>query len=144
MVNLRDVETTNATLAQSRPLVAVFVGGTNGIGEQTLRALANAHGKSGKSLRIYCVGRKQDAAEKIFDDCRRRCPNGDFRFVKAVNLTLISDVDQCCEEIISLERQGGLGGGSPRIDLLCQSQGFVRFEKPECECSEVLQTPCTY
>jgi NAD(P)-dependent dehydrogenase (short-subunit alcohol dehydrogenase family) len=134
MVKLNEVEATNVSVAQSRPLVAVFVGGTNGIGEQTLRALAKAHGKNGKGLRIYCVGRKQDAADKIFDECRRTCADGQYRFIKAANLTLVSDVDQCCEDIMSLEHEGGLMGGPPRIDILCQSQGFVRFDKPECKC----------
>lgn len=63
MVKLNEVRALNTALVQSQPLVAVFFGGTSGIGHYTLRALATASAAGGKGFRAYIVGRKAKAAE---------------------------------------------------------------------------------
>lgn len=93
MVGLPVARSVNSTFCKSQPLVAVFVGATTGIGEYSLRALAATHGLDGKGLRAYIVGRNEPAANKIFSDCREVCPNGDFRFVKADDLSVMEHVD---------------------------------------------------
>ena len=46
MVKLDLVKSSNAELV-TQPLVAVFVGGTSGIGSYTVKTLARTHGKTG-------------------------------------------------------------------------------------------------
>jgi len=121
MVHLDAVHNINISLVQ-QPLVAVFTGATSAIGEYIARALAKVHGKSGKGLRIYIVGRSQQKAEKNIADYRRICPVGDFRFIKA-DLRLLREVDDACADIIAQEAKETDG----RIDMLYMTQGEVRF-----------------
>ena len=131
MVTLPLVRKTNTTFVTSTPLVAVFVGGTSGIGEYALRALARNHASTTSqappSLRIYIVGRNAAAASKIIADCKTLCPGPQckFTFVKAQDLALLKDVDRVCEEIIRLERTEEANGcGKARVDWLCMSQSI--------------------
>ena len=125
MVKLDIVRKSNAGFVQSHPLVAVFVGGTSGIGEFTLRALAKTHGRQGKGLRAYIVGRNVAAAEKIIADCTGLCPSGQFRFVKAADLSLLKDVDRVCAEVAELEeKESAASSGKARIDILVMSQHY--------------------
>ncbi|KAL9111767.1 MAG: hypothetical protein Q9227_003826 [Pyrenula ochraceoflavens] len=132
MVDLNIVRSRNAQLLQSRqPFVAVFVGGTAGIGEYSVRSLAFNYAKYGtdKGLRVYVVGRNANAAEKILSDCREICPSGNFRFVKAENLSLLRDVDRVCAEIIDHEKHREDGTG--RVDFLVETQGYLSFSGRE-------------
>ncbi|EMC93566.1 hypothetical protein BAUCODRAFT_125417 [Baudoinia panamericana UAMH 10762] len=132
MVKYDIIQARATALVKSRPLVAVFVGGTKGIGEYTIRTLARTHGSDGQGLRVYIVGRNADAANKIITECQTSCPTGDFRFVKATDLRLLRDVDQCSNRITQMERDGeGLAGEPARIDLLYLSQDLVKFGDPE-------------
>ena len=112
-------------LVRSRPLVAVFVGGTSGIGEFTIQVLATTHGSDGKGIRVYIVGRNAAAAEKTIAECRSKCPSGEFIFVKANDLSLLSDVDRVCAEITELEEKNKADGEAPRIDILVMSQHYA-------------------
>ncbi|OAP65432.1 hypothetical protein AYL99_01404 [Fonsecaea erecta] len=127
MVALDVVRTIKRSLVQSQPLVAVFFGGTGGIGQFTLRVLAAAEAKEGgKGLRAYVIGRNDKAAEVILADCRAVYPQGHYRFLKAEDLSLISDVDRLCAEIMELERRESQDA-NPRIDYLMISQGGMPF-----------------
>ena len=129
MVQLDVVRSSNSTLVKSQPLVAVFVGGTSGIGEATIRVLATTHTDQGKGLRLYIVGRNAAAAEKTISECVRVCPKGQFRFVKAGDLALLKDVDRVCAEITRLEEEENAdGGGTARVDLLVMSQAYLTFD----------------
>lgn len=130
MVAINVVRSANARLVQKQPLVAVFVGGTAGIGEYAVRALTrNVAKHDGKGLRVYIVGRKQDAADKIIADCEKECPKGDFRFVKANDLSLLGDVDRVCKEIVTLEEEASQkNGGKARVDFLVMTQGILSFQ----------------
>ncbi|KIY03168.1 uncharacterized protein Z520_01635 [Fonsecaea multimorphosa CBS 102226] len=125
MVELDVVRSLNSSLVQSQPLVAVFFGGTGGIGQFTLRALAAAEAKGGKGLRAYIVGRNAKAAEGILADCRAVYPQGQFKFIKANDLSLISDVDRLCAELTELVEKET---PDPRIDYLMVSQGGMPFQ----------------
>lgn len=125
MVQLSTVHEINASLVQ-RPLVAVIAGGTSGIGEYILHALTRAHASGGQGLRVYIVGRNaQKGAERIAES-RQRCPDGDFRFVKA-DLGLLREVDLACSEILAQEAKEKNG----RVDMLYMTQGEVKFG-PRC------------
>jgi len=132
MVKLEVAQSANIALTQNRPLVAVFVGATSGIGEYTILALARAHGKNGKGLRAYLAGRNAEAGKRILSQCQDLCPSGDFRFVKVDDLTMLRDVDECCGQIAKMEKEAPFDGGEPRIDVLCMTQGYVRFGAAEC------------
>ncbi|KAJ9603606.1 hypothetical protein H2200_011792 [Cladophialophora chaetospira] len=125
MVKLEAVRASNSSLVQRQPLVAVFFGGTGGIGSYTIRELASAEAKNGgKGLRAYVIGRNAKSAEEIIADCRRICPKGEFRFIKAGDLSLIKEVDRLCEEVKKAEEEYGSDG---RIDYLMVSQGGIPY-----------------
>lgn len=128
MVHLDVVRSCNASLVKNQPLVAVFVGGTSGIGEYAVRALAATHANHGEGLRLYIVGRNEDAATKIISDCLKLCRSGQFRFVRADDLSLLRDVDRVCAEIIKAEQEKNQTGGTLRVDLLVMTQGYLAFE----------------
>ncbi len=136
MVKLAVVQATNKAFVTSQPLVAVFPGGTSGIGEYAVRALAKTHGKDGKGLRAYIAGRNQSAAEKIIADCQTACPNGQFRFVQVQDLSLLNDVERVSDEIMELETAAAKAAGTqPRIDILIMTQGILDFKPRNGECS---------
>lgn len=128
MVSLEIVKSRNRALIKTQPLVAVITGATSGIGEQTVRTLANIHGKEGKDLRIYLVGRKEAVAKTIISECLKECPTGDFRFVQAGDLSLMRDVDHTAAEIIKAEDAEAAKGEKPRIDFLVMCHAFLAFE----------------
>ncbi|OJK05076.1 hypothetical protein ASPACDRAFT_56477 [Aspergillus aculeatus ATCC 16872] len=142
MVNLDVIHASNTTLVRSQPLVAVFFGGTSGIGHYTLRALATAESQHrGKGLRAYLVGRKAPAAETIIAECRTLYPEGEYIFVQAHDLSLLRDVDRVCAEILSLAREQGQQSAAPnpRIDYLMLSHGGAPFQ-PRKDTAEGLDT----
>lgn len=100
MVTLSDVQASNAQIATALPpgLVAVFVGGTNGIGEAALLEFA----RHARRPRVYFVGRSQEAGDRIAAQCRDLNPDGEFTFIKA-DLSLMRNVDDVCQEIKSKE-----------------------------------------
>jgi NAD(P)-dependent dehydrogenase (short-subunit alcohol dehydrogenase family) len=120
------VRASNAELVQRQPLVAVFVGGTSGIGEYSVLALARTHGTSGKGLRLYIVGRNEKAAERTIAECRQICPAGHFEFVKANDLALLKDVDDVCARLIKIEEE--VSGGTAKIDILVMTQAYLSLE----------------
>lgn len=116
MVNLSDVRKSNSALGTSTPLVAIFAGGTSGIGESSLKALAT----NAKDPKVYIIGRNEARASNIIEECLKSCPGGSFSFVKA-DLSLLRNVDVVCEEIKRREKGG-------RLDLLYMSQGYITLE----------------
>lgn len=126
MAPLPQVKAFNTSLVKSRPLVAVFTAGVGGIGNYALLELVKTHGQSGAGLRAYIVGRKDADAAKLIAECRRLCPKGDFFYVKAEDLTLLSCVDRCCDDILRLEREAA--GEKAKIDILVMTQGQVDFQ----------------
>ena len=79
MVSLELVKSSNASITKQLPpgLVAVFVGGTSGIGEVTLKLLA----KLATEPKIYIVGRSAAAAARIIAECRTLNPGGEYIFL---------------------------------------------------------------
>jgi hypothetical protein len=66
MVELPNVQTLTHSLVQTQPFVAVFTGGTSGIGAPTLKAFANTSAQhSSHELRAYIIGRNASAARKL-------------------------------------------------------------------------------
>jgi NAD(P)-dependent dehydrogenase (short-subunit alcohol dehydrogenase family) len=126
MVNLSDVRKSNSALETSSSLVAIFAGGTSGIGEATVKALA----ANAKDPKVYIIGRNETRASRIIEECVQSCPGGSFTFVKA-DLSLLRNVDTVCEEIKRREETG-------RLDLLFMSHGYITLEGRKGEGSFLL------
>ncbi|KAF9531937.1 hypothetical protein CPB83DRAFT_760417 [Crepidotus variabilis] len=101
MVSLAEVQESNARISSSFPegLVAVFVGGTSGIGEMALKQFA----KHTRRPRAYLLGRSQEAGDRITSECKTLNSEGEFLFVKA-DLSLIRTVDVVCRDLRSKEK----------------------------------------
>jgi NAD(P)-dependent dehydrogenase (short-subunit alcohol dehydrogenase family) len=128
MVNLSDVRKSNSALETCRSLVAIFAGGTSGIGEATVKALA----ANAKDPKVYIIGRNEARASRIIEECVQSCPGGSFTFVKA-DLSLLRNVDVVCEEIKRREETG-------KLDLLFMSQGYITLEGRKGEGSFLLSS----
>ncbi|KAL0572605.1 hypothetical protein V5O48_009358 [Marasmius crinis-equi] len=117
MVNLEQIHFSNASISSSLPsgLIAVFVGATSGIGEYSLKAFA----KHARRPKIYFVGRSEEAATRIVEECNKLNKGGEYVFIKS-DVSLIRNVDKVCEEIKQKEKQ---------VDLLFQSQGTLNIKK---------------
>jgi NADP-dependent 3-hydroxy acid dehydrogenase YdfG len=115
MFPLSEVIASNKRIAAtfSDELVAVFVGGTSGVGEYTLKAFARYATK----LRLYIVGRSQESADRIIRECKQLNPDGKFEFIKA-DVSLMKSVDDVCRQIKSKETA---------INILFESQGSMAY-----------------
>ena len=96
MVSLDLVESSNTRIKSDLPpgLVAVFIGGTNGVGETTVKQFA----KHASQPRVYIVGRSQEAGDRIVSECKTLNPDGTFVFLKG-ETSLMRNVDDLCKEI---------------------------------------------
>ncbi|KAJ9311065.1 hypothetical protein DTO271D3_8654 [Paecilomyces variotii] len=112
MVTLQNVRANNASLKELGPgLVAVFVGGTSGIGESTAREFV----RHTLSPRVYLVGRNETHASRIIEELRSLNPDGKVSFIKS-DVSLLRNVDEACEDIKKRE---------DKVNLLFMSCGFL-------------------
>ncbi|CZT13236.1 uncharacterized protein RCO7_05279 [Rhynchosporium graminicola] len=81
MVNLSTILASNQQISSALPagLVAIFIGGTSGIGEITVNKFARYTLRP----RAYIIGRSQSAAERIISECRILNPEGEYTFIAA-------------------------------------------------------------
>lgn len=140
MVSYQEILASNANLNDSTtPRVAVFVGGTSGIGNLTLRALISAaaatsttnnsgssggnDGSSGNSggsnLRIYLVGRPSARSRVAAELLLSTAHHAEMIWLEA-DISLLSETKRVCDEIV--ERRG-----EKRVDLLFLSAGYAPF-----------------
>jgi short-subunit dehydrogenase len=121
MVSLSIVQSSNATIPQLLPpsLVAVFVGGTSGIGEATVKRFA----KLAVKPRIYIAGRSREAAEHTIAECRTSNPDGEYIFIQK-DMELMRNIDLVCDEIKSREKV---------INLLVISAGVSDLSRSSME-----------
>ncbi|KAK9427027.1 putative oxidoreductase ENV9 [Lipomyces doorenjongii] len=126
MVQLDVVRACNNALVKRQSVTGVFVGGTSGIGEYSVRALASTHGTSGCGLRVYIVGRNEAAANTIIAECKKSCPVGEFHFVRASDLASLREVDRVCKEIVNAE-EASAAGKPACVDLLVMTQALFAF-----------------
>ncbi|GLA65117.1 hypothetical protein AtubIFM56815_002906 [Aspergillus tubingensis] len=121
MVVLADIQSSNVQIATSLPegMVALFVGATSGIGEATLKQFA----KHAARPRLYFVGRKQEAANRIIAECETLNPEGKYIFISA-DVSLLCNVDEICRHIKDKERA---------LNLLVLTPGIatIHNETPE-------------
>ncbi|KAI4949354.1 hypothetical protein J4E91_005093 [Alternaria rosae] len=116
------IHTTIASLTTGPPLVIVIIGGTSGIGSYIAKAFASVYRNSKSKLRVYIVGRNASRAEALLAEVRSTSPGSEWRFMRAHDLALMSDVDAICAQIKKHEEEQPLNGGEPRIDMLYMTQ----------------------
>lgn len=114
MVSLQIIKQSNAQ-GLPRGLVALFIGATSGIGESTLRNLAE-HSFS----TIYSVARPAAVAshEELLGSLRQSNPTGSYNLITA-DTSLISEIDK----VVKIVK-----GKETKLDLLIMSAGFMAFE----------------
>ncbi|KAK2810660.1 hypothetical protein FQN50_002700 [Emmonsiellopsis sp. PD_5] len=112
MASLDAVRASNLNLKKLGPgLVAVFVGGTSGIGETTAREFV----RQADRPQVYLVGRNEARASRIIEELKKLNPDGKIDFLKA-DLELLRNVDEVCEDIKKKEE---------KINLLFLSPGII-------------------
>jgi len=112
MVSIHEIRAELQTIKRLGPgLVAVFVGGTSGIGENTAREFVRAS----ISPKVYLVGRSQEQADKLKTEFQSINPDCQTRFVQG-DVSLLRNVDKVCDEIKASE---------DKINLLFLSAGIL-------------------
>jgi NAD(P)-dependent dehydrogenase (short-subunit alcohol dehydrogenase family) len=102
MVNISTIRKSNAQIdSSSTPRVAVFVGGTAGIGKLTLTEIVAL----GTSFKAYVIG----------DELQQANPNAKIIWIDG-EVSLLSEVKRICSHIKTLE-------GS--VDLLFMTAGYA-------------------
>ncbi|KAF8148060.1 hypothetical protein B0H34DRAFT_669066 [Crassisporium funariophilum] len=118
MPSLSIVRASNATFVPSYHPVAVFLGGTSGIGQGMAQVFARLTQGNGD---IIIVGRNQTAADNFFaslpsgDDTNTRKPAREFVQCDA---TSMKNVHSACQAILSRHS---------KINYLVMSPGFISF-----------------
>ncbi|RFU28205.1 hypothetical protein B7463_g8134, partial [Scytalidium lignicola] len=112
-------------------LVGLFVGGTSGIGETTVKAFA----RHAISPRIYVVGRSQESYDRIANEVKALNADAKLTFLPA-DCSEIREVDRVCNEVIKIEEGiQAKGKGGAEVNLLMLTVGFMsvlgRNESPE-------------
>ncbi|KAJ3783123.1 hypothetical protein GGU10DRAFT_429163 [Lentinula aff. detonsa] len=135
MVSLSEIYTSNALITSSLPprLVAVFVGGTSGIGESTLKAFVSY----AVQPKIYILGRNNASAERIIGECKFLGPEGHVGEAEVVflqaDLSSMKTVEGTCEDIKRREGSEGkinflfLSTGTPSFDRSLTPEGLHAF-----------------
>lgn len=131
MVGLDTVRSSNDALVRGRttPFVAVFAGATAGLGSNILERLAlteaaTYHKGKSQGLRIYLIGRNEQAASKVLARCRSVNSHSQYTFVKVEDLGSINDIDEACGYVTSTETRHALQERRvASLDLLVCSQG---------------------
>jgi NAD(P)-dependent dehydrogenase (short-subunit alcohol dehydrogenase family) len=114
MVSVSQIRLSNVQFSTSSPLVAVFVGGTSGIGNITLAELARLR----ISLKAYVIGRKESEARfNKFVDELHLAPNVHIVWVEG-EISLLAEVQRVCDFIRSAE---------DHVDLLFMTTGYAPF-----------------
>lgn len=121
MVGATEIAESNVayTHEQHSGLVSVFAGATAGIGRATLERLAAML----HSSTFYILGRNKERHAPWLDQLRATSNNSKFVYVEA-QVSLISDIDKACSQIIAAER---------KVDILCMSPGGMPFAGAKCK-----------
>ena len=116
MVSYKEIQASNALINDATvPRVAVFVGGTSGIGKFTVRALV----ATGTSVRIYLVGRKisEERTHAFIQELYAINPKAEVIWTEG-EVSLLAETKRVCECIKSKES---------RVDLLFLTAGYAPF-----------------
>jgi NAD(P)-dependent dehydrogenase (short-subunit alcohol dehydrogenase family) len=131
MVSYKDILASNALIRDvTGPRVAVFVGGTSGIGKLTIKALIT----TGISVRIYLIGRKnsKEPSEAFIQEMQALNSRVEIIWTEG-EISLLEDSKRICNIIKSKESC---------IDLLYLTAGYAPFgtHKETSEGIEIAQS----
>lgn len=116
MVSYTEIQASNALINDATaPQVAVFVGGTSGIGQLTIRALVATR----SSVRIYLVGRKssEKRSSTFIQELHAINPKAEVVWTEG-EISLLAETKRVCNIIKHKEA---------RVDLLFLSTGYAPF-----------------
>ncbi|KAH7392336.1 hypothetical protein DE146DRAFT_137155 [Phaeosphaeria sp. MPI-PUGE-AT-0046c] len=116
MVAYTDIEASNALINDDNaPRVAVFVGGTSGVGNYTIKALVT----TGASVRIYVIGRQsaEERTKVFFNELQVLNPRAELIWLEG-EVSLLAESKRLCETIKSKERH---------VDLMFLTTGYTPF-----------------
>ncbi|KAJ4258951.1 hypothetical protein NW762_008039 [Fusarium torreyae] len=116
MPSYKSIQASNALLSSIKSrFVAVFVGGTSGIGNATIKALAT----TGAEARIHVIGREasKDRMTAFIQELHSINSRAEVIWTGA-EISLLSEVKRVCEGIMRQES---------RVDLLFMSAGYAPF-----------------
>ncbi|KAK0192708.1 NAD-P-binding protein [Armillaria mellea] len=114
MPELTVVRNFNASWSPSYTPVAVFVGGTSGIGEATLKALARY---TNDRVHLIIVGRNRSAAEKTFASMSNTTEDPSLREFIYCDATLMTNIEVLAKQI---------SGIVSKINFLVLSLGYFQ------------------
>ncbi|KAI9798273.1 MAG: hypothetical protein M1833_004845 [Piccolia ochrophora] len=101
MVGIKEIRISNSTFStKSSGPVALFVGGTGGIGKGSLIQFA----KHANAPTVYVVGRSKSSAAGFLHELKDLNPQGVFNFLE-YDFALVENVDAVCDEIKRKERR---------------------------------------
>lgn len=131
MVSYKEIQASNALINDvTAPRVAVFVGGTSGIGKFMVRALV----ATGASVRIYLVGRKssEERMHAFIQELHAINPKAEVIWTEG-EVALLAETKRVCEAIKSEESC---------IDLLFLTTGYAPFgtRRETAEGLEIVQS----
>jgi NAD(P)-dependent dehydrogenase (short-subunit alcohol dehydrogenase family) len=131
MVSYKEIRASNALINDANaPRVAVFVGGTSGIGKLTIEALI----ATGASMRIYLVGRKssEERMHAFIQELQVVNPRAEVIWTEG-EISLLMETRRVCEAIKSRESC---------VDLLFLTAGYAPFgtRKETVEGIEIAQS----
>ncbi|KAJ2905763.1 NAD(P)-binding protein [Zalerion maritima] len=116
MVSYKEIQASNALINDATaPRVAVFVGGTSGIGKLSVSALV----ATGASVRIYLVGRKssEERMHAFIQELHAVNPKAEVIWTEG-EVALLAETKRVCEAIKRKES---------RVDLLFLTTGYAPF-----------------
>lgn len=118
MVSYKEIKASNAIIHDAAvPYVAVFVGGTSGIGKATVKSLV----ATGITTRIYLVGRKSSKERTIafIEELHNINEKAHVIWVEG-EVSLLAETKRVCQIIKSKEEE---------VDLLFFTTGYAPFGK---------------
>lgn len=124
MVSYKEIQASNALINDATaPRVAVFIGGTSGIGQLTIKALV----ATGASVKIYLVGRKnsEERSKAFILELRATNPKAEVIWIEG-EISLLAETKRVCDVIKRNEA---------RVDLLFLTAGYAPFG-PRVETAE--------
>ncbi|KAK5119848.1 hypothetical protein LTR85_007174 [Meristemomyces frigidus] len=100
MVTIDAVRSANAKGKTLEGLVAVFIGGTGGIGEATSKEFFKRTPKP----KAYIVGRSEEKGNQIVNELKEINPQGEAIFVQK-DISLLRNVDEVCDDLKKREEK---------------------------------------
>lgn len=125
MVKASTIRQHNASFAREHHagLVCVFAGATSGIGAGTLERMALML----EAPTFYVIGRSRSRFTRQQVKIEHLNPSCKVIFLEA-EVSLLSDVDAVCKQIIAAEQ---------KVDYLYMSPGLMPLNGPQCTCLQV-------